>query len=226
LRLYHVPAIERFVPLAAFETTLGGQPYQVVAHLLYETGGRRQLLGAVGFAVNLRWGELTRGARVNEHYFSEILRQIAAIGHVEESIALGDHRRSRHARRRHPSAGPERGRASESIPAHVLRQRFDCGRRADRCGAADVWSASVGASNDRTLAAAAQGSAGTLWLISIAATVAILGLLLTVRAMKARADLGGHAVGVHGEHDARAQNAARRLSTRRRDARQAPLPFG
>lgn len=164
----------------AFETTLGGQPYQVVAHLLYQTGGRRQLLGAVGFAVNLRW--------VNEHYFGEILRQIAAIGHVEESIALAiaDDRGMLVAGTRPPDQnGIVRARAfpltfydSDLIPEGT-----------ETVAAPRMWSASVGASNDRMLAAAAQGSARTLWLISIAATVAILGLLLTVRAMKARADL-------------------------------------
>lgn len=164
----------------AFETSLGGQPYQVVAHLLYQTGGRRELLGAVGFAVNLHW--------VNEHYFGEILRQIAAIGHVEDSIALAiaDDRGTLVAGTRPPEQ-------SGIVRARTFPLTFyDSDLIAEGAGtiaAPRMWSASVGASNDRMLAAAAQGSARTLWLISIAAAVAIMGLLLTLRAMKARADL-------------------------------------
>jgi signal transduction histidine kinase len=164
----------------AFETTLGGQPYQVVAHLLYQTIGNRQLLGAVGFTVNLRW--------VNEHYFHEILRQIAAIGQVEESIALAiaDDRGALVAGTRPPDQ-------SGIVRARPFPLTFYDGDLiqdgADQTAPSRVWSATVGASNDRTLALAARGSARTLWLISIAAAVAIMGLLLTLRAMKARADL-------------------------------------
>jgi signal transduction histidine kinase len=167
-------------PFVAFETMLGDQPYQVVAHLLYHTAGHPQLVGAVGFVVNLRW--------VNEHYFHDILGQIAAIGHVEQSIAL--------------AIADERGTlvAGTRAPDQngILRTRefpltfYDADlmvESVENLAAPRIWSASVGASHDRTLAAAAQGSARTLWLISLATGVAIMGLLLTLRAMKARADL-------------------------------------
>jgi signal transduction histidine kinase len=165
----------------SFETTLGGQRYQVIAHLLYHTVGDRRLLGAVGFTVNLDW--------VSEHYFGEIVRQIAAIGHVEESIAIAiadEHGKLVAGTR---AADPQRG---------IVRVRqfplafYDSDLIPESASAVvptRIWQATVGASDDRTLAAAAQGSARTLWLISIAAGVAIMGLLLTLRAMKARADL-------------------------------------
>ena len=164
----------------AFDTTLAGQPYQVVARLLYHTERHRQLLGAVGFSVNLQW--------VNEHYFHDILNQIAAIGHVEESIALSitDDRGTIVSGTRTPDqSGIVRSRSfpltfydSDLMPEGV-----------NDVGTPRAWSASVGASNDRTLAAAAQGSARTLWLLSLAVAVTIMGVLLTLRAMKARADL-------------------------------------
>jgi signal transduction histidine kinase len=165
---------------AAFETELGDQPYQVVVHLLYQTAGRRQLLGAVGFTVNLHW--------VNDHYFRDILGQIAAIGHVEQSIALAiaDDRGSLVAGTRTPDAGG----IVRARPFPLAFYDADLvNEQVDDIAPPRVWSASVGAFHDRTLAAAAQGSARTLWLISLAAAVAIMGVLLTLRAMKARADL-------------------------------------
>jgi signal transduction histidine kinase len=164
----------------AFETAFAGQPYQVVARLLYHTEQQRQLLGAVGFLVNLQW--------VNEHYFQDILRQIAAIGHVEQSIGLAitdDHGALVTATRMPDQSGFVRARAFPLTfyDADLIVEGVN------NVAAPRMWSASVGASNDRTLAAAAQGSARTLWLISLAIAVAIMGVLLTLRAMKARADL-------------------------------------
>ena len=48
---------------------LGGVPYQVVVHLLYDTIARRpRLVGIVGYTVNLAW--------VRGHYFGEIIGQV------------------------------------------------------------------------------------------------------------------------------------------------------
>jgi len=156
----------------AFETALGGQRYQVIAHLLYHTVGDRRLLGAVGFTVNLGW--------VSEHYFGEILRQIAAIGHVEQSIGLAieDERGNfvTGTRTADPRSGTGRSRQfpltfydGDLIPENV-----------SDTGPSRIWSATVGASDDWTLAAAARGSARTLWLITLAAAAFCVNVFIAV----------------------------------------------
>jgi len=165
----------------AFETTFAGVPYQVVVHLLYHTFGERRLFGAVGFTVNLSW--------VREEYFNEILRQISAIGDVAETISLtvSDESGKLVATTR-PGAGssdvlharpfalsfvdPDLLADSEQVPA-TLRE----------------WTVSVSAADDLTVAAAVRGSTRTLWLVLAAAGTAMMGLLFTLRALKASAEL-------------------------------------
>jgi signal transduction histidine kinase len=54
--------------LSVFELSLGAEPYQVVALLTYGDVYREQLASIVGFTVNLRW--------VREHYFVDLAREI------------------------------------------------------------------------------------------------------------------------------------------------------
>ncbi len=65
---------------ALFEMDLDGTPYQVVAHLLYETPVQDRLSGLVGFAVNLDW--------VEANYFPEMLSQVARIADVSDDLIL------------------------------------------------------------------------------------------------------------------------------------------
>jgi signal transduction histidine kinase len=56
---------------AAFDMNLGGEPYQVVARIVYADPLQERLHSVVGFTVNLAW--------VRRAYFSDILSQVAPI---------------------------------------------------------------------------------------------------------------------------------------------------
>lgn len=66
---------------AAYEREIGGVPYQVVVHLLYDdiTGAGR-LFGLVGYTVNLPW--------VRREYFRELVRQVSRIGGEGDDMVL------------------------------------------------------------------------------------------------------------------------------------------
>ena len=56
---------------AVFDMALGGEPYQIVARLVYADPLQEQLHSVIGFTVNLAW--------VRASYFSDILSQVAPI---------------------------------------------------------------------------------------------------------------------------------------------------
>ena len=56
---------------AAFDMSLGGEPYQVVARIVYADALQERLHSVIGFTVNLAW--------VRRAYFSDILSQVAPI---------------------------------------------------------------------------------------------------------------------------------------------------
>lgn len=165
----------------AFGATLAGVRYQVVVHLLYHTQGDRRLLGAVGFTANLDW--------VREQYFHEILRQISAIGNVEDSISLAvsDDTGALVASTR-PGSALTGALHARRFPLSFL-DRDLVSDAEQSAGPAPEWTASVSVADDRTLAAAASGSARTRWLILAAAAAVIMGLMFTLRALKASAEL-------------------------------------
>jgi signal transduction histidine kinase len=165
----------------AFDTVLGGDRYQVVVHLLYHTIGARQLFGAVGFTVNLDW--------VGENYFHEILQQISRIGHVEDSIALAvSDDRGRIVATTRPGVGATDILHERRFPLSFLDADL-IGVSTGVQPSVPEWTLSVSAGDDRTLAAAAIGSSRTTWLIVLSAVVALMGVLFTLRALKASADL-------------------------------------
>ena len=56
---------------AAFDMSLGGEPYQVVSRIVYADALQERLHSVIGFTVNLAW--------VERAYFSDILSQVAPI---------------------------------------------------------------------------------------------------------------------------------------------------
>jgi signal transduction histidine kinase len=66
---------------AAYELAIGGQPYQVVVHLLHDdVTGPGGLVGLIGYTVNLEWAK--------REYFKEIVGQISRIGGEDKDIAI------------------------------------------------------------------------------------------------------------------------------------------
>lgn len=64
-----------------FDTTLGGQPYQVVARLIYSDPLQEQPDGVIGFTVNLAW--------IREFYFSDLLSQVVRVTNREGDLHIG-----------------------------------------------------------------------------------------------------------------------------------------
>ena len=166
---------------AAFDTTIDATRYQVVVHLLYQSTRGRPLLGAVGFTVDRDW--------VAQHYFQEILEQISRIGQVDAGLSLGvSDEAGRTVGSTHPQAKREGVLHERRFPFSFI----DADLIGDSLGSippALPWTLSVSAVDNRALAAAARGSTRTLWLTLLSAAVAIMGILLTLRALKAGADL-------------------------------------
>jgi signal transduction histidine kinase len=67
--------------IAVAERQIGGDTYQIVALLKYRDRLRLELTSVRGFMVNLAW--------TRQHYFAELLRQVAQIGGEDPGLVIG-----------------------------------------------------------------------------------------------------------------------------------------
>jgi signal transduction histidine kinase len=158
---------------ATFEMTLGGQPYQVVARLVYADALQEQLDSVVGFTVNLTW--------VRQSYFSDILSQVAPIATRGRSldIAVIDDNGQR-----------VWGRDQEGV---VMEREFpllflDPSVSMVALGSdppVRTWTIHTSQSTDSALVGAAQGADEALLAAGAAALTLALGLILAIRAVRA-----------------------------------------
>ncbi len=159
------------------ETTIAGNPHQVVAQLMYRGSGTR-LFGIVGFTVSLTW--------VRNHYFAELARQVSSIGgsRDDSSLAILDDGGTVVA-----ETSPHHGRfvKTRTFPMAF----FDPALLPRLPGrpAIPVWTARVSASDEGALAAAGIGSQRLFALISLAAAATLAALMLTTVAIRAHAQL-------------------------------------
>lgn len=168
---------------AVFETSIAGVQYQAVVHLLFYAANVNRVYALAGFLVNLDW--------VRREYFSELVRQIAQIGGDTGTLSL--------------AVVDDAGEPVTEIGPHIGR---DLDTSADTRSFLLLfldpalvpslppnhppirkWSARVSGARDPSLAAAVRASTQTFWLISFAAGAAMLGLLLTIVAVRAGAQL-------------------------------------
>ena len=163
-----------------FETTIAGVPYQVVTRLLYRDAFREQLEGVFGFTVNLPW--------VREHYFSEVTSQVVHIRPAQDADALAvvDERGVQVAGASPLQTGGQTVRrwfplmffdpllVASDPPRDLSRQSLGV---------------QTGLNTDRTLAAAIEAANRTLVIAAVAAVALVVGLVLTVRAARASAQL-------------------------------------
>ena len=159
-----------------FEVELNGTPYQIIAKLLAasEPFGSRRI---VGFTVNLPW--------VRDQYFGELAREVSRIGDAAGLIALAIEDES----------GDTVATNGSLLQEGYLRLRsfspvfFDTAMLstlAPGSPRAPVWTARIGGSHVPTPGAPWRG----VYAILVGAAVAsLVGVLLTVRAVRARAAL-------------------------------------
>jgi signal transduction histidine kinase len=170
---------ERPVPQSGFvsiDTELDGEPYQVVAHMLFATSEPHTLLGIAAFIVNIQW--------VKREYFGPLLTQIGTIGSAEGSLwfAVSDEKGR--------SVAVTSGRPPDS---REFERQFDLlfldralVSEVPRASAIRQWTIKVRPRNDRVLSGL-QEARRTFAIMVIAGIVATAALLLTVRAVRARA---------------------------------------
>jgi signal transduction histidine kinase len=162
-----------FVSIAA---NIDGTPYQIVAHLLFATSEPRALLGVAAFTVNVPW--------FKREYFGPLLTQIGRIGSGEGGLwfAVDDEEGHRIAA---TSARPPDGREFE----RHFDQLFLDPALVSQTPAESVlhqWTIKVRPRDDRLLSGLLEARR-TFAVMAIAGIVATAALLLTVRAVRARA---------------------------------------
>ena len=162
-----------------FERPLGGAPYQIVVRLFYRDALREQFAGAFGFTVNLDW--------VRRRYFPELTRQIGRIDNADRSLDLEllDERAQAVA-----GSASRGGRLSRERRFPLL---FFDPVIATLDPPADLpirqWTVRATAGADSALEAALRSSHYTLIATACAALTLGAGLVLTVNAIRASADL-------------------------------------
>jgi signal transduction histidine kinase len=159
----------------ALNTMLDGQPYQVVARLMYDDSLRPRLHSVAGFTVNLAW--------IRRAYFVDLFSQIAPIASQGNGLAV--------------AVADERGQNVWGEPDGTARivQEFPLLFLDPTMGRVQLapndrlqmWSVRVGASRTSPLQVASQDAEVTLWVATTAAVALCVGLLLSVRAVQERA---------------------------------------
>jgi signal transduction histidine kinase len=162
---------------AVVETSLGDVPHQVIVHLIYDGAGHHQLVGFVGFMVNLEW--------VRRYYFSELLQQIATLagGQEKVSLAITDEQ----GRMVTASDGGTSGEpaAKRTFPLLFFDQRL---LRPANDHHIQEWTAWVRPTSASDTAAQTAGER-TFLLIAFAAFAAMVSLFQVLRAARARTEL-------------------------------------
>ena len=168
----------RGAPYVLFEESIAGVRYQTLAHLIYSGDAVTRLSGLVGLTVDIDWAR--------NHYFPEFVRQIQDIDgdHTIGIQILDDQGGTVATTGPPPSGGSMHARGFPIIFADPelmssLAPRYQAPR----------WVARVNVTNQATVVAAGRGTARTLGLLLFTALVTIVALALTVRTVRAAADL-------------------------------------
>lgn len=158
-----------------FETTLGGEPYQIVARLQYEGEFRETLQSVFAYTVNLDW--------VRRSYFAEITNQVTQIRGGDVSLAVLDDRAHLISGRRTGAAAAFRRFPLLFFdPSLVLLDPpLDLAVR--------HWRVEVSAGSDPTLMWATGARHWMVLAMGAAALTLVGGLVLSIRAVRASADL-------------------------------------
>lgn len=160
---------------SVFEIVLAGNLYHVVARILYRDPLREHPESIFGFTANLDWVRL--------RYFAEITAQVARMGEAQAGLDLAilDEQAESVVDGAILAGRPLKMRTFPVLfvdpmlvmldPPPDLRQR--------------TWTVQVSGVRDPTLAAAARGMTWTVFVLGIAAVALTIGLLVTIRSVRA-----------------------------------------
>ena len=161
---------------ASIDADIDGNRYQVVAHLLFSTSEPRVLLGIAAFTVNVDW--------FKREYFGPLLAQLGRIGSGEGGLwfaVVDDEGRAIATTGARPSDGREFERHFDML---FLDPALASGVAKE--SAVRQWTIKVRPRDDRLLSALVEARR-TFAVIAITGILATAALLLTVRAVRARA---------------------------------------
>ena len=158
---------------AAFHMLLGGEPYQVIARIVYADALQERIHSVIGFTVNLAW--------VRRSYFSDILSQVAPIatrGNGLDIAVLDDAGQL--------IWGPDNLRAPMVRTFPLLFVDSSVSMVAlDSTPPVRQWTIRTSQSRASTLSGAPQRANESLLVAGAAALTLALGLVLAVRAVRA-----------------------------------------
>lgn len=166
---------------SAFTTTIGGTDYQVAAEISYADSTHEQATGVLGYVVNLGW--------VREHYFSDLVAQVARIEGTDNSVTFSitdDAGRAVVGTVLEPTGDvPEASRTFQLAffePAAVaVDPPPDLGQI--------WWTATATAGGDPTLAAAERGARRTLAIAGVMSIMLAGAVIVALRAARTNSDL-------------------------------------
>jgi signal transduction histidine kinase len=160
----------------SIDADIDGVPYQVVAHLLFATSEPHALLGIAAFMVNIQW--------FKGEYFGPLLTQIGRIGNGEDGLwfAVCDDQGRTVATTN--ARQPDSREFERHFDMLFLDPAVDSGM--PMASAVRQWTVKVRPRDDRLLSGL-QEARRTFAVIAIAGILATAALLLTVRALRARA---------------------------------------
>lgn len=154
-----------------FDTDLGGQPYQLVARLMYADPLQEAPASVVGFTVNLAW---VRGS-----YFADILSQVAPLIGRGSSLEIGV---LDDAGRLVWGSGGGKPEVVREFPFLFLDPSLGKVAVASHPAVA-TWKIRASQAESSPLLAASQGADEALLMSGAAAFALCLGLALTIRAV-------------------------------------------
>jgi signal transduction histidine kinase len=160
----------------SIDTSLGGEPYQIVAHLLFATSEPHDLLGIAAFTVNVQW--------LKREYFGPLLTQIGKIGGGEGGLWFA----VRDEDSRQIAVTSERPPNSREFERHFDLLFLERALVSDVPNTSRIrqWTIQVRSRDDRVLSGLEQARR-TFAVMVIAGIMGTAALLLTVRAVRARA---------------------------------------
>ena len=168
---------------SAFSRKIGDDEYQVAAAIFYDDARRERAVSVLGYVVNLRWAR--------EHYFGELASQVAAIESGDRSVRFAIVDDSQH-----PVIGTFVADPSDT-PSAV--RTFPVAFFDPAAVAVDPppdlglvwWTAEATTKDEPTLAAAERGARRTLTIAAVMTLTLAFGLIVSLRAARASADLSG-----------------------------------
>jgi two-component system phosphate regulon sensor histidine kinase PhoR len=163
-------------PFAVVELPVGGSPYQVVAHVVFNPREPHDVVGFVAFTVSL--------AALGE-YFAPLLAQVETIGGFHDGVATAVTDEQGHAIAR-TGASPE---TATTATARFPLLFLDASLARAHAPPVREWTVSTRPIPDAALLATLRGARQTFVLIVLAAGASVVALLWTVRANRAAASL-------------------------------------